>query len=114
MTAAEEFAAHMIRRIQEDGRVGWYIGPASRSLELLVAAGAQIAGQTTEEFAAKLTPRILTERPRCASCSALSESWKAPTVVACVECGLPTDTALGTTHRINGGGPICATCSGAA
>lgn len=67
--AAHRAIRHLLSRVQRDPRLAFYIGPHTESLNLLLAAGAEIAGQDPATFAAEfLKQPWATERPRCSSC----------------------------------------------
>lgn len=67
-SAADVAVLHLFERVLSDPRLAYYIGPASRSLELLMAARAELAGLAFDAFVAKYDPMIRTERPRCCEC----------------------------------------------
>lgn len=63
LRASETAVVHLLRRVQEDPRLAYYISPYTTSLELLMAAGAALAGRDPAEFKAEFQRTLRMEAP---------------------------------------------------
>lgn len=56
--ALKKAVHHVLRRMQNDGRVAWLLGPGSEAYDQLTAAFAAADGQELEKFRAQYEPTL--------------------------------------------------------
>lgn len=59
---------HVLRLIQQDGRIAYFIGDYTKSFDLLTDAYAEAEGQDVEGLREKLLARINPVEPSCPQC----------------------------------------------
>ncbi len=69
MRKADSAVAAVIRRIQDDPRVAYFISPGTRTYEVLTEAAADAAGIEVEAYRLDLEKTLRFEAPpRCSEC----------------------------------------------
>ena len=63
MTKAEQVVVHLLRRMRSDPRLAYYIGPFTRSYEMLTEVGAELEGCSVDEFRRLYEADLQTEPP---------------------------------------------------
>ena len=71
MSKATVAVAAVIRRIQDDPRVAWYISPGTRTYEVLTEAAAEAEGAEIAAYRRELEASLKFEAPRCSECGAV-------------------------------------------
>lgn len=61
-TKSAKAVLHILKRMTEDGRLAWLMGPGSQSYELLTEAYAETSGKDLAEFRKEFNARLTPER----------------------------------------------------